>query len=78
MSAALPNQDNFAERLKRVGEEVQNRIATKPEDNLYAQRARLWGRWIIQNVLTPPPVKRKPINCDLYPWRTKARLKQGR
>ena len=67
---------SFEQRLKLVSSEIVNRTNNKPVNQRNATRARLWVRWIHQNLL----IERKPqqahqpkqlFNCDLYPHRTR-------
>ena len=60
----------FEERLTLVKEEIKKRISTKPPEQHDYYRARLWIRWIKQNILAKKRHVSGPINCDLYPWRT--------
>ena len=66
----VTNKTPFEERLILVRDEIKKRINSQPDKEKDYYRARLWIRWIKQNILTPKRHISGPINCDLYPWRT--------
>ncbi|WP_020559017.1 hypothetical protein [Thiofilum flexile] len=50
MNTPTPTPANFDQRLQRVKDEIEKRIAQKHPENPYAMRARLWVNWLTKNV----------------------------